>query len=105
MMPTLIAEKTVTARKPHRCLCCGAIAIQPGQMYHRETYVYDGRVYDWVSCADCNMIGGDVYEWYGEPGEGVSADEYDEWATEHQETDPRALAYLNRRWGAVRADS
>lgn len=103
-MPSLIAEKTVTARKPHRCLCCGVVAIHPGQRYHRETYVYDGRVYDWVSCADCNEIQGDVYEWHGCPDEGVGADEFDEWAMENRGEDSRAEKYLIRRWGTAHPD-
>lgn len=98
-MPNLISESVVTARKPHRCLCCGVVAIQPGQRYHREVYVYDGSACTWISCADCDAIAGDVYDWYGAPDEGVSADECDEWAHEHRSEDARAAAYLARRWG------
>jgi hypothetical protein len=79
-MPTLISEKTVTARKPHVCQCCGGIAVKPGDTYNRATYVYDGRVYDWVSCTECQAVAGDVFEYAGDPEGGVGLDVYQEWA-------------------------
>jgi len=96
-MPEFITSKTVKARKPHRCECC-TVAIQPGDTYCRETYVHDGSVYDWVSCTECAAINADVWDWCYQPDEGVGADEYAEWASEHPD-DPRALAYLARRGG------
>ena len=97
-MPTLITEKTVTARKTHCCLCCGVVAIQPGDTYQRTVLAYDGRVYTWVSCAGCDSITDDVWDWCGRPDEGVGIDSYHEWAVEHRD-DPRAVAYLDRLAG------
>lgn len=81
-MPSLLKSKTVKARKPHGCRTCNATAIQPGEEYQRDTYIYDGRVYDWVQCAACSTLGGLVYEWAGYPEDGIGRDEYVEWARE-----------------------
>lgn len=97
-MRKLISEKWVKARIPHRCLYCGVVAIKAGQQYRREVYVYDGRIYTWVSCKDCAAISSDVYEWYGCPDEGVSADEFDEWALQYRDENYDAESYLLRRW-------
>lgn len=97
-MPELLREKTVTARKAHRCATCNATAIQPGQTYHRATYVYDGRVYDWVQCVECDKLVGIVYDWSG-ADEGVGLDEYVEWAEDHRDDETHgdaARAYLAR---------
>lgn len=99
-MSIVIKSATVKARKTHRCMNCGCVAIQPGQTYERQTCVYDGRIYDWVSCAACNAIFGLVWDYWGEPDEGIGEDSYVDWADEH-ENDPAygelARAYLARR--------
>lgn len=100
-MTALVKAKTVTARKVHACRCCGAAAIQPGETYTRETYVYDGQIYDWVMCAPCRVIAGDVYDWAGSPDEGVGNDQYVEWAEEMaalgtEAEKAHALAFLSR---------
>jgi len=99
-MPDLLKTKDVIARKAHGCQTCNATAIQPGEMYTRDTYVYDGRIYDWVQCVECSTLGGAVFRWAGYPDEGVSRDEYYEWARELVDTDTlegeRARWYLSR---------
>jgi hypothetical protein len=101
MTVTLVKSKAVVARKAHACRCCGATAIQRGETYIRETYAYDGQIYDWVMCTPCGGIAGDVYEWAGAPDEGVGNDQYVEWA-EEKALDPtgaeheHALAFLVR---------
>lgn len=98
-MPDLLREKTVTARKAHECMTCTATAIRPGETYVRTTYVYDGHLYDWVQCTECDQISGLVYNWSSDPDEGVGRDDFMEWAREHHD-DPRhgeaARAYLAR---------
>lgn len=95
-MVTLIRERTVTARRPHRCSTCGAVYVQPGQRYQRSTYVYDRHVYDWLTCPDCDAIAVDVWDWSGSDGdEGIGQDDYQVWAEENI-VDPRAVAYLRR---------
>lgn len=99
-MTDLISSKVVTARKSHHCANCNTIAIQRGEKYVRDVYVYDGRVYTWISCHDCNEIAGKVYDWCYSPDEGVGADEFQEWAEEHEnhpELGEKARAYLSRR--------
>lgn len=106
MMPTLLREKMVTARKTRSCMTCGATAIHPGEQYRRSTYVYDGRVYDWVGCKPCDEIQDLVYSWWDSPEDGIGADEYVEWAWEFED-DPQhgeaARAFLERRRQATEA--
>lgn len=99
-MPELIGERTIrSARKMHRCRTCFAPAALAGETYKRQTYVYDGRVYDWVSCQPCDEICGEVHSW-SMSEEGVTAFDYYEWADEYR-NDPclgsAARAYLARR--------
>lgn len=99
-MPQLLKEKMVKARKAHNCQTCLTVTIQPGTVYRRATYVYDGMVYDWVSCEPCEAISMLVYDWWSDSGEeGVGFDEYRDWAYEHED-DPEhgeaARAYLQR---------
>ena len=94
----ILSKKTVTARKAHVCMTCSATAIQPGQTYRRATYIYDGRIYNWVQCVECDALGGIVYDWSG-ADEGVGLDEYVEWAEEHRDDGAHgeaARAYLVR---------
>lgn len=98
-MSILLKTKTVKARKVHHCMDCHAEAVQPGQPYERQTCVYDGRIYDWISCVDCDAIMGAVYSWFCDPDEGVGPHEFQEWAETHRddpEHGPRARAFLTR---------
>lgn len=103
-MPELLRSKKVTARKAHSCATCYAAAIQPGQSYQRDTYVYDGHVYDWVMCEACHSIASRVFAWVDYYDEGIGADDYEEWAREYETTDPDAIAYIIRRGLKPRAD-
>jgi hypothetical protein len=103
-MPTLLRSKTPRARKPHRCSCChGAIPI--GATYDRDTFIYDGIVYDWLTCVDCEPLLAEVYRWvYPMDDEGIGPEDYEEWARAHVD-DPKhgaaARALLDRRAGSV----
>ena len=47
-MPTILRETYPTANKEHGCeFCCEKITI--GQKYVRQTNVYDGVVYDFIT--------------------------------------------------------
>lgn len=88
-----------TARKAHRCDLCGG-PINPGEVYDRQTSIYDARVYDWLTCPACAPVMTAVWAWLGSPwDEGVGTDDADEWAHEHPD-DPLAVAYLARREAA-----
>lgn len=100
-MTTLLREKTVTARKAHACATCNQPAAQPGDTYRRTTYVYDGRIYDWVQCDPCREMATEVFDWVGYPDEGIGLDHYYEWASEaviHGTPDQQVMAknYLER---------
>jgi hypothetical protein len=84
-MPSLLKSKTVTARKAHACQTCSATAIQPGQTYERDTYAYDGRVYDWVQCGPCADIADEIWNWSIQTDEGIGREDYDEWASEFRD--------------------
>ena len=75
---------TPTARKTHFCsLCTGP--IHPGQTYVRDTLVYDGSVYDWLTCPACvaDSIHMLALDWSGGyMDEGITADITHEWAAE-----------------------
>lgn len=98
-MPNLLRKSTPVARKVHYCRCCGAPAVQPGDKYTRETWVYDGRVYDWVSCSECDSIHNLVWAWVWDYDGGIGREEYEQWANETAD-DPEhgeaAKAYLVR---------
>lgn len=81
-MPELLKRLTPVARKPHLCSCCHAMAVHPGERYERSTYLFDGRVYDWVSCTPCKALAPFVFEWAVDSDEGIGRDTYFEWATE-----------------------
>lgn len=103
-MPLLLREKTVVARKGHLCDTCETTAISVGETYSRQTYVHDGRVYDWVQCESCRAIAGLVFTWMEDwYDEGISRDDYVEWAREHRDHPlhgDAARAYLSRASGA-----
>ena len=101
-MSLVLKSKRVVARKPHRCSCCGAVCVQPGDTYQRDSILNDGRVYDWVMCLDCSAAFSVVWDWAGSPhDEGIGPDTFAEWADEMQAHDPRAVAYLTRLRGAT----
>lgn len=51
----VLRNETLVARKEHRCDFCGEV-ISVGEKYNRQTNVYDGRVYDWVSHSECSKL-------------------------------------------------
>ena len=93
-MPQLLKETQPVARKAHRCSSC-SIEIPPGTRYRRSTNLYDGQVYDWLTCVGCEGLTSVVWDWAGQPDEGVIFDDFDEWA--HETDTPEAAAWLARR--------
>lgn len=81
-MPELLKRLTPVARKSHLCSCCHTLAVRPGERYDRSTYLFDGRVYDWVLCALCKSLAPMVWHWADVSAEGIGRDTYFEWATE-----------------------
>lgn len=95
-MVTVLSTKQVRARKTHHCSTCGQPCIRPGDTYTRQACALDGSVYAWVTCAACNDLFLDVWEWAGEPDEGIGMDSYVEWARDMRHVDPRAVDFLDR---------
>lgn len=99
-MPDLIRSKTAKARKTHKCQTCSETAVEPGQTYTRDTYAYEGTVYDWVQCTACSALTDAVWDWIVYTDEGISREEYYEWANEFVDEDTpngeAARAYLER---------
>ena len=95
----VLSDTKPKARKDHRCSCCLGL-IRKGVTYSRTTCIYDGRMYDWLSCPGCDDIASAVFNWIAYADEGVTADDYDEWARDHQDDTvygQGARAYLARR--------
>ena len=104
MSATLLHEARPKARKSHRCSLCTGL-IKPGETYQRDTLVFDGRVYDWLTCPRCETdeISDRVAVWsYANQDEGYDAYTAHEWATEtarypgHPDDMATARRFLNR---------
>lgn len=54
-MLTVLRETHPIAKKEHICEFCG-YKIQPGQRYFRQTNVYDGVVYDFITHQECYEV-------------------------------------------------
>lgn len=90
-----LKSATPVSRGKVRCNCCGAV-IDKGIVYQRDTFVFDDAIYDWSSCPPCDEMTEDVAAWCSPLwGEGVSAEDFLEWAYYHA-NDPRAIDFLKR---------
>ena len=90
-----LKSSTPVSRGKVHCNGCGAV-INKGVVYKRTTFVFDGAIYDWSSCPPCDEMTEDVAAWCSPLwGEGVSAEDFLEWAYEHS-SDPRAVDFLKR---------
>lgn len=103
-VPEQLREAERVARKVHHCEMCTAM-IRVGERHHVSTNVFDGRVYDWRTCAACRADGIviEVYDWAGMPDEGVDQESAREWAHDAVQAGPghpkivaMAKAYLRR---------
>lgn len=68
----VLKNKTPIARKEHRCEFCGEV-IHVGEKYNRQTNVYDGRIYDWVSHCDCSKLACEL-DMFDDCDEGLDGD-------------------------------
>lgn len=75
-----IKRLTPIARKAHRCEYCCSFSIQPGHAYVRATNVYDGRVYDWISCSACDRLTEQVWAYGGDGEDGLDSSMFYDWA-------------------------
>lgn len=102
----LVTQKRIQhARKAHRCETCAGLAADVGGAYRRDTYVYDGRLYDWVQCENCRAMTDQVWQW-STADDSIDRDDYREWAEEHADhgtpaQQTMARAYLQRLHAAT----
>lgn len=68
-MPTVLRETYPTARKEHICEFCAG-KIQKGQKYDRQTNVYDGSIYDFITHQECSEVAHELmmYDDYDDSG-------------------------------------
>ncbi len=59
------------ARKQHRCDWCRE-AIEKGESYEYQTYIWDGRVYDWKAHEACSRVASAIWD-YAEPDDGMDS--------------------------------
>ena len=104
-MCTLLDEKTRRARKPHECYACGAV-INPGEEYFWEKYVNCDGLYELKSCLACDMAFPEVWNYVGEwrciSDEGITFEDYREWATDPDDDDTPAKQAWRQRAGYTR---
>lgn len=53
--PSVFSDKTVKARKPHKCTECSR-TIEPGETYHYAFGVWDGFADSFHTCSHCTEI-------------------------------------------------
>lgn len=74
----VIAAKIVKkARKQHCCDYCNC-KIEEGTLYHKDTCVFDGRIYTWKSHPECCEIGNFMYYNGIHNGDGVTSDWFED---------------------------
>ena len=104
-MCTLLDEKTRRARKPHECYACGAV-INPGEEYCWEKYVNCDGHNELKSCLACDMAFPEVWNYVGEwrciSDEGITFEDYREWATDPDDDDTPAKQAWRQRAGYTR---
>lgn len=73
-MVTTLDYTQPIARKEHRCgLCGGKISI--GEKYDRQTNIFDGRIYDFVSHCECSQLASEL-DMYDYCDEGLTEDRF-----------------------------
>lgn len=56
-MVNLLGEATHKARKQHRCAECRR-SIEPGETYHVDRYIFEGKLTHHKTCAHCMVVRG-----------------------------------------------
>ena len=87
------------AKKEHVCNWCGSKIVK-GEKYNRQTILFDGRIYDWVSHLDCLELTGLLNMFDYDDGNGINDETFrecvDEYIyTHHYDTD---LDDIEKEW-------
>jgi hypothetical protein len=94
-MSRLMSEAKPVARRQHTCDWCFS-KVEAGQRYRTLRVLDDYGFHTWKCCLPCLAMAPKVQKWTWDDEEGMSADDFLEWAHEHEE-DPDATAFLVRR--------
>lgn len=73
-MPIVLKEIYPTANKEHICEFCSG-KIQPGEKYVRQTNIYYGLVYDFITHQECKDVAHEL-RMYDDCDDGVSEDDF-----------------------------
>lgn len=94
-MSDLRHSTTRQALKTYRCNLCGT-TILPGDTYRHQTILTDGHFHTWRDCTPCgDVINHAICDGYEHEGDGIDADDAQEWAEDHP-NNPHAVAFLER---------
>lgn len=81
-MPTILRETFPIARKEHTCeFCFGKIQI--GQKYVRQTNVYEGSVYDFITHQECSEVTSELDMYDDCDDEGLNDEQFREGLNEY----------------------
>lgn len=69
-----LTHETRKARKSHRCDWCNG-AIEKGESYEYQTYIWDGHIYDWKSHEACSRVVSAIWD-YADPDDGMDSDSF-----------------------------
>ena len=69
------------AKKEHICMYCGC-TIEKGEVYERQTNVYDGQVYDWVCHTDCQKLAQEL-RMFDDCDEGLTEEDFLEFVNDY----------------------
>lgn len=108
MIPRAVATRQVRSRGRATCTACQA-PIPAGEVYTRETNVYDRYIYTWQNCRACEEVISQYWEDADSFNEGITPDELLGWAEDaaNDSTGVKrdlAVAYLERRRRAIEAE-
>ena len=81
-MLTTLKETYPTAKKEHVCEFC-ACKIKPGQKYVRQTNVYDGTIYDFVTHQECKKVAHELRMYDNCGDEGLDGESFLEYLNEY----------------------
>lgn len=77
-----LKETRPVANKEHTCNWCGGKIVK-GEKYNRQTNLFDGRIYDWVSHLDCLELTGLLNMFDYDYGDGINEDIFKECVEEY----------------------
>ena len=77
-----LKETRPVANKEHVCNWCGSKIVK-GEKYNRQTILFDGSIYDWVSHVDCLELTGLLNMFDYDYGDGINEDIFKECVEEY----------------------